>query len=587
MYFVRVFNSDEVIFLVIQIMFVLSSSFTRSALGGLFILFVISREKDLQLLQLLRSQQSVESVRAISSPQSVVNAKPVKLGKRVKAAKAVEVNKTAKRGKAKVEVPSNPKQKSPVSPVVVKEPEALKVAKPAEVMPANMEVKKEKEKKVKKVKKSEKKDVKEEKKVEEVKVDEVKDEKENVKDEKVEEVKEVNDEKKEVKDEKKVEEVEEEKEEKEEEKEEVNNETGKENKEEAPVWVEGEDISCRDVESSVSIATISSTSLPTNYCLVEPTASVRFLVFHMVSELTEEECFLVTSNTEVLEGGEKMTMNNGSSRCWPLHRVNGEFTTKVCVNEHAMESICKEILLTYRYAIRVTRKYSVKWFFSEWHSQYVNLAGQPSLERTVVLELDQVKFKSYSSIVPKDKDCEKAQEEAMASSPKSGVLSSPKSGVLSSPEVCYSQEEVKEEGVDLSAASLDSDYGESEIKLTPMKGKKGKKSKSKKSRTLRILTLPGEENWNKEGIAFGTSLDETHPMESSHPTIPEAHQVNSPVPPMSYSQPVMYPSFYQPMMMVVGPSGQPMMVSPYPQNPFFMYTAQNGCFIPEENQDSQ
>ena len=528
MYFVRVFNSDEVLFLVVQIMYSSPFLFTYSALGVLFILFVISREKDLQLLQILRSQQSVEAVRAIALPQQHANAKPVKLGKRGKAAKP------GKGGKAKAEVSSpSGKEKPSMQRVGVKE--ERKEAKEANVM-AVME----KTKDVKSVKKEEK-GVKEEK--------ETKEEKKETKETK----KETKETKKDV----------------------------EEKKEETSISMSNaSEGSCGRGDSSVSLTTISSASSPPSYALVEPAATVRFLVFRMVSELQGVEFHLVTSNTEVLEGGERMTIDNGLSRCWRLHRVNGEFTTKVCVSERATEGVCKEVLLTYRYAIRLTRKYSVKWFFSEWHSQYVSLTAKASLERTVVLDLDQAVFKSYEKLAPTDADSEKTLPETALASPKSVTLSSPKSGTLSSPGSCYERESTREEGLDLSAASVDSDFGEGEVKLTP-------KKKSKKSKTLRILTLPGEAEWDKKEIAFGTTMDEKPPKALPHPQPPATVQPPAPIPPMTYP-PVMCPPFYQPpMMMVVGPTGQPMMVSPYPQNPFFVYTAPNGGFIPEENKGNQ
>ena len=515
MYFVRVFNSDEVLFLVVQIMSWSPCLLTCSALGVLFILFVISREKDLQLLQILRSQQSVEAVRAIASPQQHANAKPVKVGKSGKAAKPV------KGGKAKAEVPSQCKKEKPSASRV---------------------------------------DVKEEKK-------DVKEEKKGVKNEKgVMDVKDVKEEKKDVKEEKK------------EEKKETKD--MEEKKEEKTVSITTASVDSGRGDSSVSLTTISSASSPPSYGLVEPAATVRFLVFRMVSELEGVEFHLVTSNTEVLEGGERMTIDNGLSRCWRLHRVNGEFTTKVCVSERAAEGVCKEVLLTYRYAVRVTRKYSVKWFFSEWHSQYVSLMAKASLERTVVLDLDHAVFKSYEKLAPTDTDSENMLPETALASPKSGTLSSPKSGALSSPGSCYERESTREEGLDLSAASVDSDFGEGEVKLTP-------KKKSKKRKTLRILTLPGEAEWDKKEIAFGTTMDEKPPKALPHPQPSAPVQPPVPIPPMTYP-PVMCPPLYQPpMMMVVGPTGQPMMVSPYPQNPFFVYTAPNGGFIPEENKGNQ
>ena len=321
-------------------------------------------------------------------------------------------------------------------------------------------------------------------------------------------------------------------------------ETKEEKKEETSISMSNaSEGSCGRGDSSVSLTTISSASSPPSYALVEPAATVRFLVFRMVSELQGVEFHLVTSNTEVLEGGERMTIDNGLSRCWRLHRVNGEFTTKVCVSERATEGVCKEVLLTYRYAIRLTRKYSVKWFFSEWHSQYVSLTAKASLERTVVLDLDHAVFKSYEKLAPTDAYSEKTLPETALASPKSVTLSSPKSGTLSSPGSCYERESTREEGLDLSAASVDSDFGEGEVKLTP-------KKKSKKSKTLRILTLPGEAEWDKKEIAFGTTMDEKPPKALPHPQPPATVQPPAPIPPMTYP-PVMCPPFYQPPMMMV------------------------------------
>ena len=135
----------------------------------------------------------------------------------------------------------------------------------------------------------------------------------------------------------------------------------------------------------------------------------------------------------------------------------------------------------------------------------------------------------------------------------------------------------EKKGSDSSESSESSDSSESDKK----------KKKSKKSKTLRILTLPVEAEWDKKEIAFGTTMDEKPPKALPHPQPPATVQPPAPIPPMTYP-PVMCPPFYQPpMMMVVGPTGQPMMVSHFPQNPFFVYTAPNGGFIPEENKGNQ
>ena len=343
-----------------------------------------------------------------------------------------------------------------------------------------------------------------------------------------------------------------------------------------------------------SCNTISSLSSHTESCEME-TAGVRCVEFHVECELVGEEdkLYVVMKENEWACGGECLNEHHDSTRYWLLSRLNDEFTARVSLNGNAVPRFPTP--LSYRYAIHITRKQCSRWCYSEWMSQYLT----HSKDGVVVLSTDRPlfrKFRKHVQMMENTEDRSVVLPVSQQSSPEGCLLSSPSSEdhalsssqsspegcMLSSQEGCHPEERSKDTESLASTRSLDSNEGNESQPRQVTKS------------TLRILTLPGEaEDREQDQIAFGTNVsDSLSPrsvpfqarVQPPVVSVPTMQSPVMPVPAVAFPQQVMYPPFYQsPVMMVVGPNGQPMMVTPFPQ-PLYVYPP---GVVPPANQSEE
>ena len=351
-----------------------------------------------------------------------------------------------------------------------------------------------------------------------------------------------------------------------------------------------------------SCNTISSLSSQTESCEME-TAGVRCVEFHVECELVgaEDKLYVVMKENEWACGGECLNEQHDSTRYWLLSRLNDEFTARVSLNGNAVSRFPTP--LSYRYAIYITRKQCSRWCYSEWMSQYLT----HSKDGVVVLSTDRPLFRKFRKHVQMMENTENrsvvlpvsqqsSPEGCLLSSPEGCLLSSPSSEdhalsssqsspegcMLSSQEGCHPEERSKDTESLASTRSLDSNEGNESQPRQVTKS------------TLRILTLPGEaEDRGQDQIAFGTNVsDSLSPrsvpfqarVQPPVVSVPTMQSPVMPVPAVAFPQQVMYPPFYQsPVMMVVGPNGQPMMVTPFPQ-PLYVYPP---GVVPPANQSEE
>ena len=345
-----------------------------------------------------------------------------------------------------------------------------------------------------------------------------------------------------------------------------------------------------------SCNTISSLTSQTESCEMEA-ADVRCVEFHVAWELVgaEDKLYVVMKENEWACGGECLNEQHDSTRYWLLSRLNDAFTARVSLNGNAAPRF--PATLSYRYAIHLTRKQCSRWCYSEWMSQYLT----HSKDGIVVLSTDRPLFKKFRKHVQMMENAEDKSvlpTVSQQSSPEGCLLSSPSSlegpalsSSQSSPEGCMlasPEDRPPEEG------SKDTESLASMRSLDSNEGNESQPSEVTKS-SLRILTLPGEaEDRGRDQISFGTNVSDslsphsvpfqTRAVQPPVVSVPTVRSPVMPIPAVAYPQQVVYPPFYQsPVMMVVGPNGQPMMVTPFPQ-PFYVYPP---GVVPPANQSEE